>query len=197
MMIISFYLALWITNFLSSALHDLHSNFWVVMSLFPGILSFTVFIYVVKSAALLKAVLFIDHEVMEETMEQTETSQQLATILREKVVAQLQEMGDPETELFNLYHLMDHNGSNALSRKEFQMFLEAMGITFSRKRWQTIFRNVDRDFNNQISFEELVLFVFPAHKSAMAEEVKRLKAAQNRVNLRMQQYARNAKKFSK
>lgn len=196
MMFISFYVALWISSFLALSLQELHSPFWLVISVLPGLLSFTVFIYVVKSAALLKAVLFIDHEVMEETMEQTETSHQLGTILREKVVAQLQEMGDPETELFKLYRLMDHDGSNALSRKEFQMFLEAMGITFSRKRWQTIFRNVDRDFNNEISFEELVLFIFPTHKSAMAEENKRLKAAQNRVHHRMQQYARNTMKFS-
>ncbi len=72
---------------------------------------------------------------------------------------QLQEMGDPENELFNLYHMMDSSGSNALTRKEFQLFLEAMGITFSRKRWQTIFRNIDRDYDNTVGDHHHMIWI--------------------------------------
>ena len=70
MMVISFYLALWLTNFLYASLYYLHSPVWCILSLLPGLLSFAVYIYIVKSATLLRAIIFVDHDLMEETMEQ-------------------------------------------------------------------------------------------------------------------------------
>ena len=52
------------------------------------------------------------------------------------------------------------------SRDELQVFLEHLGITFTKKRWIAIFREVDRNFDNEISFEEMYLFMFPEEKSA-------------------------------
>lgn len=73
MMVISFYLAVWLTNFLYVSLYYLHSPTWCVLSLIPGLASFMVYIYVIKCAALLKAIIFVDHDIMEETMEQVNT----------------------------------------------------------------------------------------------------------------------------
>ena len=69
-------------------------------------------------------------------------------------------MGEnPEVELFNLYRMMDSNGSNELSRYEVQIFLEAMGITFSQKRWHRIFREIDHDYDDSVSRVSSVLSV--------------------------------------
>eukprot|EP01035_Chromulina_nebulosa_P021149 gene21149-27403_t len=134
-----------------------------------GLISFVLYVYVVKCGALLKALIFLDHDTVEEIIEQTETSHQLAQTMKDKMISRLKDMGDPEVELFNLYHLMDNSGHNTLRRSELQLFVEAMGITFSRKRWRQMFRQIDSDNDDSISFEELVLFVFPEHNAAIVK----------------------------
>lgn len=151
LMIIALYAALWWTNFLVSALHQLHSPGWVMYSGLPGTLSFIAYIYVARCAAFLKAIVYLDHDAAEETIEQTEGAIHLGEIVKEKLLSRLSPMGDPEKELLALFQEIDSDG-NELSRKEFQIFLEAMGITFSRKRWLQIFREIDRNVDNQVSY---------------------------------------------
>ncbi len=51
-MIISFYLALWITNFASVS--ERMGSYWTTVTLLPGLFSIVIYMYVVKCAALLK-----------------------------------------------------------------------------------------------------------------------------------------------
>lgn len=105
--------------------------------------------------------------------------------MRDKIMKKLKNMGDPEAELKALFDEIDDNNSNLLSRKEFQVFLEAMGITFSRKKWSQIFVQIDLNNDDEISFKELFLFLFPDNDQAKLEETRRL----TRVGLRVRQKA--------
>jgi hypothetical protein len=44
-----------------------------------------------------------------------------------------------------------------------------------------IYREIDRNYDDQISFDELFLFLFPDHDEALAREIKRLKIVGDRV----------------
>lgn len=43
-----------------------------------------------------------------------------------------------------------------------------MKITFSRKKWSPIFSEIDKNYDDEIAFEELFIFLFPNHDRALA-----------------------------
>ena len=98
----------------------------------------------------------------------------------------LHSMGNPEQELKVLFTEIDENNSNLLSRREFQIFLEALGITFSRKKWSQIFVEIDLNNDDEISFRELFLFLFPDNDAARLEEARRLA----RIGMRVRDHAK-------
>jgi hypothetical protein len=53
--------------------------------------------------------------------------------------------------------LMNH----VVSRLEFEALMDKLDINFSRKRWKQIYREIDRNFDDQVSFDEFILFLFP------------------------------------
>jgi len=97
-------------------------------------------------------------------------------------------LGDPEASLGKLFREIDLDGSDLLSREEFKIFLGNMGITFSRKMWRQIFHQVDENYDDEISFNELFIFLFPNHDKALAEELKRVKALRLSVKERLSDY---------
>eukprot|EP01034_Spumella_vulgaris_P035430 gene35430-43685_t len=155
--IIALYMALWLTNFISVS----SPSYWKVLSLLPGVLSMVGYVYVVRTAALLKAIYRVDFDVVLEVIEQTEGVAVLSAQLRDKVIARLNISGDPHAELQKLYKEIDGNGDDALSRKEFELFMNNMGINFSRRKWAQIYKEVDRNYDNCISFQEFYLFLYP------------------------------------
>ncbi len=180
-MLIAYYLACWITNYASIAktvgdhISASTSATYEVQTLLPGILSVLMYIYSVKCAALLLAVTQPDNNSMLEVIEQTEGTRMLGKIMRDRMLQKLKSMGDPETHMKTLFEEIDDNNSNLLSRQEFQIFLEALGITFSRQKWTQIFVEIDLNNDDEISFRELFLFLFPDNNMAKLEEIKRLK----------------------
>ena len=189
-MFIAFYLAMWVCNFLTVSYVIAQGNKstqikWVFVSLLPGLLSAILYMYCVKTAALLRSVVDIDSDAMLEIIEQTEGTRYLGAMMRSRMLDRLREMGNPEEELKALFEEIDDNNSNLLSRREFQIFLEALGITFSRKKWSQIFVEIDLNNDDEISFRELFLFLFPDNDSAKLEEARRLA----RIGLRVRDHA--------
>lgn len=66
-------------------------------------------------------------------------------------------------------------------RSEFGRFMELMGISFSVKKWKKIFKEIDRNYDNEISLNEFLLFLYPDHDVALSQENKRLKVISQRV----------------
>jgi Ca2+-binding EF-hand superfamily protein len=189
-MFIAFYLSLWICNFLTVSYviaqgdSTKHAK-WVFLSLLPGVLSMALYMYCVRTAALLRSIVEVDTDAMLEIIEQTEGTRFLGQMMRTRMLEKLRDMGDPEQELKVLFEEIDDNNSNLLSRREFQIFLEALGITFSRKKWSQIFVEIDLNNDDEISFRELFLFLFPDNDSAKLEEARRLA----RIGLRVRDHA--------
>lgn len=176
-MIISFYAALWLTVMASSS-----SSVWRFLSILPAILILSFFFYIVKTAALLKAIYEVDTDAMLEVIEETEAAKQLAIEVRDRVLERLDATGeDPFEEIQRLYNEIDVNRSDSLSRREFGQFMELMGISFSAKKWERIYKEIDRNFDNEISLNEFLLFIYPDHDAALSMENKRLKAISQRV----------------
>jgi hypothetical protein len=67
--------------------------------------------------------------------------------------------------------------------------MNAMDISFSRKKWKQIYREIDRNYDDFISFEEFFLFLFPAHDIAQALEKKRLNLVKERVRAKDQGFS--------
>jgi hypothetical protein len=177
-MVIAFYAALWLTVMASSV----NSSVWKFLSILPAILICCFFFYIVKTAALLKAIYEVDTDAMLEVIEETEAAKQLSTELRDAVLARLETTGeDPFNELQRLYNEIDVNRSDSLSRREFGQFMELMGISFSVKKWERIYKEIDRNYDNEISLNEFLLFLYPDHDIAVSMENKRLKAISQRV----------------
>ena len=68
-------------------------------------------------------------------------------------------------------------------RSELTKFLHSLDIYFSRRKWQQIFRQMDKNQESPrlISLIEFSLFVFPDHSTALSEETQRLKAIKDEV----------------
>jgi hypothetical protein len=183
-MLIAFYNAMWIVNFSNTAVLTHNPKFWFIMSILPGILSLILFIYVIKCSSILSAITTIDGNVLDVTIEQSEDACSLSLGLKNKIIAKLNERNDgqnPEDSLLDLFNEIDENNSQTISREEFQVLLNTLEISFSRTKWRIIFREIDRNFDDEISFEEMFLFLFPDHVSSIREERKRLELSRERV----------------
>lgn len=190
-MVISFYFALWFTVMVSAA----PTNYWKALSIAPAIVILVFFFYIVKTAALLRAMYTVDTDALLEVLEETEATLQLSEELRCKVVEQVSLSADEAIEeesagevayreLERLYKTIDINGNNSLSRSEFGEFMLLMDISFSRKKWERIFKEIDRNYDNQISLQEFFLFLYPDHDLALTLEMRRLKVISRRVTKR-------------
>jgi hypothetical protein len=108
--------------------------------------------------------------VLDEVLEQSESSRDLGLQVKQKMIRRLSSLGQPEMHLRLLFNEIDVDGSQVLSREEFLSFCVAMNITFSKKKWRLIFREIDRDANNEVSYQELFLFLFPDNNAALSHE---------------------------
>lgn len=201
-MIISFYCALWIVNysFVANSLHH-DVTFWKVITIVPGIICFILYIYLIKVAALLRSIAHIDNDIVESTMEIAENAQTQSNLMRTKILDKLEDYNDMDSTASNhdkleiLMKEIDDDDSRSLSRRELQAFLEAIGITLSRSRWRVIFREIDRNNDNQISYDELFLFLFPHDKDANAAERKRLRRIGARRIVNSKKYEEGKKNY--
>lgn len=188
-------------------MHILSTRVVQFVSLFIGFLSVFCVMYVVKSAALLKvrivlisalffspsnrsmvqAMYHVDKDAMLEVIEQTEGSRLLGETIREKLLQRLASVsGDAYSTLRNLFDEIDKNRSNKLSRVEFEILMDRLEVNFSRKKWKQIYHEIDRNYDDEISFDEFFIFLFPNHDYATANEIKRLKIVRSRIVQRQQ-----------
>lgn len=176
-MVIAFYAALWLT-----VMASLNSSIWKFLSVLPAILICLFFFYIVKTAALLKAIYEVDSDALMEVIEETEAAKQLSEEVRDRVLERLTAGGeDPFEEIKCLYAEADVRGTGALSRREFRLCMESMGVSFSAQKWQRIYKEIDRNYDNEISLNEFLLFLYPEHDVALSMENRRLKAISMRV----------------
>eukprot|EP01036_Dinobryon_divergens_P022202 gene22202-30442_t len=140
LMIISAYFAFWIVEFVAAS-----PGIWKLISVLPGLVSGFLFLHVMKSAAILKAVYVLDNEAMLEVLEQCEGSDKLGEEVREKLLSRLQvDNGDPFLNLKRLFNEIDDDGSHRLSRIEFEDLMRELGVHFSRKKWDHVdWRSID------------------------------------------------------
>ena len=62
-MVISFYLALWVTNFGAASITSTHNKLWGLYSVLPGLLSAILYLYIVTCAALIKVGYYFHYRV--------------------------------------------------------------------------------------------------------------------------------------
>ena len=182
-MLISFYLGLWITNFDSTASQVEDEEQWRYLTLLPGLLSAAVFGHMVFTCSLLHAIVILDREVVEETIEKRADSARVAQVLRDRLIEQLDIHSDvaPEILLKNLFDVIDEDNSKFLTREELQHFLQGIRISFTKRRWDQIFHEIDANFDDEITFDELLLFVFPDVNAGQEQERRRLQAIGGRL----------------
>lgn len=129
----------------------------------------------------------VDKDAMLEVIEQTEGSRLLGETIREKLLQRLASVsGDAYSTLRNLFDEIDKNRSNKLSRVEFEILMDRLEVNFSRKKWKQIYHEIDRNYDDEISFDEFFIFLFPNHDYATANEIKRLKIVRSRIVQRQQ-----------
>jgi hypothetical protein len=109
-MLTSLYLALWVTNFVIAS----DTAQWKILTLLPGLGAALVYLSIVKTAALLKAVSTLDNEAVLEVIEQTEGSRLLGITMREKILSRLLDLGEPQAELYTLFHEIDSSRNGSL-----------------------------------------------------------------------------------
>lgn len=183
---VAFYGSLWVCNFCIWSYYAERSSMYMAISLIPLILTIVLIIYIIRSAALLRLVTSLDADTLQEAIENAESSNEIADNLRTKILSRLNEIGsDDELQLKILFQQIDEDGSDLLSRAEFQEFLGNMKITFSKKKWAAIFAEIDKNYDDEIAFEELFIFLFPNHDKALAAERKRLQNLRKNVRERL------------
>jgi Ca2+-binding EF-hand superfamily protein len=182
LMLISLYLGVWITHFVSHAhLIGLSEGAGEFVTVLPGLIASFLYGSITKSAVLLKCITKLDTDVLEEVLESAEESKDLGLQVKDKMMKKLSDMGDPETALRLLFEEIDVDGSEVLSREEFHDFCVMLKLSFSKKKWRHIFREIDRNQNDEISYEELFLFLFPNNNAAIRQETRRANARKKEV----------------
>ena len=63
---------------------------------------------------------------------------------------------NPQEELYQLFQEIDENDSNCLTRDELQTFLEGYEIILPRKKWLQLFKEIDRNFDDEVIFKVLI-----------------------------------------
>ena len=194
MMLISLYIALWLTHFVSHAdlLFESAEGMGRFVTILPGIISSFLYALVVRSTVLLQAVTHLDTDVLYEVLEISESSRDLGRLVQQKMLRRLTSLGEPEKHLRLLFDEIDVDGSQVLSRDEFISFCAVMNVTFSKKKWRQIFREIDRDANDEISYEELHLFLFPDNNAALSQEKRRAVQRQRTVEIKRNLYAQKS-----
>ena len=180
LMLISLYIGLWLTYVVSHADYIAPDGVGRFVTIAPGIIASSLFGLIVRSTVMLKCLTRLDTDVLEEVLEQSESSRDLGSQVKQKMLRRLSALGEPEKHLRLLFDEIDVDGSEVLSREEFHQFCAYMNVTFSKRKWRIIFREIDRDANDEISYEELFLFLFPEHEAARNQERRRA-AARARV----------------
>eukprot|EP01032_Pedospumella_encystans_P007663 gene7663-9168_t len=199
-MILALYYSLYFTNFIAAA----GSVEWCFITLAPAVLSSLLLVYIIKCAVMLSAIHAVDCDAILEVLEQTEGARALSALMREKVMALLNEMGDdPEVELYNLFAEVDSDHSGAISRDEFAEYMNSIEIHFDRRRWMQVFRGIDTTFDNKITFEEFFVFMFPSTSHGKELQQKKERALQESLTKRSEQrlaelshYSRSSSRFS-
>ena len=175
MMSISFYMSFWLCNYVHQILRiDEDVAYWVIVSLLPGVLSIIIFAIVVESAVLLYSISHVDADMIQSILEQQELAIDLGKFVRDKILCKLDSLGEGREFLEELFRTIDTNNSDMLSRAEFQFFCTEMSISFSKKRWRNIFKEIDRNSDNEISFDELFMFLYPESQEAIDKERLRM-----------------------
>ena len=72
--------------------------------------------------------------------------------------------------------------------------MNALEINFSRKKWHQIFREIDSNYDDKVTFEELFFFLHPTHQVGLALEKKRLRIIGNRVKQKAKKHMEDVKK---
>eukprot|EP01038_Epipyxis_sp_PR26KG_P004478 gene4478-6329_t len=185
-LVLSLYSALWATNFVITA-----EPLWKFLCALPVFMSIINYLYVIKSAALLKAMLHVDYDAILEVIELNEGSKLLSNQIRELLTTRIEVMGgDAETQMKEMLQSTERKSRDSLSRKEFIVFMDSMGVQFSKKKWNQIFHEIDRNFDDTITFEELFIFLYPEKKSAQDMARKRL----NKIRKRVHEHRKRIKK---
>lgn len=90
---------------------------------------------------------------------------------------------------------MDAKKSGMLNRDEFATFMNALELNYSRKKMVQVFREIDRDFDDQVSYEELFLFIFPDPNVAKALVKKKAKMLGQRIKIKARDRANTLSQF--
>ena len=179
LMAISLYLSFWVCDCVTIAqqLHTSNRSMWILLTFFPGLVSVLLFAAIVDQTVPIMSICTLDADIIEEIQEQQEVVTQLGAFVGGKILRRLQAMGEGRAYLEDLFRAIDTNGSNLLSCDEFKSFCTEMSISFSNKRWRQIFREIDSNCDNEVSFEELFLFLYPD-----SDEAREHKNMQKQIN---------------
>lgn len=183
-MLLALYISLWLVSFSSAHV----SSGLIVAAILPGIFGAINYLYVVKTAALLKAMYNLDFEAAHEVLEQTDGSRALQKRIREAMHKKISPSDDQElrTMVFEVFNEIDTSGNGTISRREFSVFLTNLGIALNRKQWKETFRMIDVDASDSISYQELFVFLYPDNAVAIKSEKKRLQTIRHRVDNNLQ-----------
>ena len=109
-----------------------------------------------------------------------EASHSLGQQVRAKMLRRLKHLSNGQNEdqtfLKMLFREIDTDGSDVLSRHEFKTFCIELQINFSRRRWNQIFREIDKNGDNEITLDELIFFLYPESKELHEKEQRRIDA---------------------
>ena len=184
---ISFYFSLWICNFLPWAIYSDNGGLYIVLSIVPYLLSALLLSYAILVACLMRCVCALDSNIISEVIEQSENAKMISENLRNTIISRL-DVDRPEDTLLELFNAIDDDDSKSLSRKEFRRFLRAMKITFSKKKWRLIFNLIDKNYDDEIAFDEFFVFLYPNSNSALEkEEIRLMKLHKNLQNIQESQ----------
>ena len=185
-MLIALYLAFWLVSFAGADV-----GYWKAIAIIPGLLSVLNYTYVVKTAALLKALYSVDYDALDQVFQQTDQAHLLGQNIRRKLLEKIgfnNYNADDNNytrdflrkKAHEIFRDIDYDNGGLVNRSEFSLYLSRMGISLNRKQWKETFRNIDLDGSELLSFAEFFAFIFPEHHDSN-QSPPSLEAVQKKV----------------
>eukprot|EP00597_Dinobryon_sp_UTEXLB2267_P015777 CAMPEP_0170113682 /NCGR_PEP_ID=MMETSP0020_2-20130122/10103_1 /TAXON_ID=98059 /ORGANISM="Dinobryon sp., Strain UTEXLB2267" /LENGTH=1358 /DNA_ID=CAMNT_0010340223 /DNA_START=228 /DNA_END=4304 /DNA_ORIENTATION=+ len=164
------YLAFWMTNFITIS-SSVEQSFIVhfltqIFMLVPVIVVMPCIGFMAKTSSLLNCISELNLDVLYAVLTEAEDAAYLLHEVKEKMLKKIRFVErntkkSREEILKALFDEIDKDGSGEIDSLEFRLMLRALKLTYSNSRFKLLFRSMDRNADETITLEDLVILLFP------------------------------------
>lgn len=187
LLLLCLFMSFFLITFVDTAAKTNDTEIFIVVPLITLLLALLFQVYTIKSSSMIFSFYKLDEEILGRVVEEKEEIENIAKLLREKLLNKITNAasGDQEgaevalLQLFNEIQSLDGEADGYISPSELRVLLQRLNIHFTKKRFDDAFSVMDTSADGYITLMEFHAFIFPSD----ASEKKRLARIQKMADI--------------